>query len=130
MIASQQNEVLSLEWLPVGEYQLVIDYYFFVPETYRNFIRWLEKKYEINISPREEWILVLSPVNHYDGKPERMWREKGVFYYPRNMEITSVQWDVEDVNYFQSDFAQWLNYTLRTVKTEDQLQAVINFKIN
>ena len=130
LITSQQNEILSLTDLPVGEYQLVIDYYFFVPESYRSFIRWLEKKYWIGITPREEWILVLSPVNHYDWKPERMWREKWMVYYPWNMEITSVQWDVENVNYFQSDFAQWLNYTLRTVKTEDQLQAVINFRIN
>lgn len=130
LITSQQNEVLSLEWLPAGEYQLVIDYYFFVPESYRNFIRWLEKKYGIGITQREEGILVLSPVNHYDGKPERMWREKWMVYCPRNMEITSVQWDVENVNYFKSDFAQGLNYTLRTIKTEDQKQAVINFKIN
>ena len=130
LIAQQQTEILSLEWLPVGEYQLVIDYYFFVPESYRNFIRWLEQKYEISITPREEWILVLSPVNHYDGKPERMRREKWMVYYPRNMEITSVQWDVENVNYFQSDFAQWLNYTLRTDKSEDQKQAIINFRIN
>ena len=130
LITSQQNEVLSVEWLPAGEYQLVIDYYFFVPESYRNFIRWLEKKYGIGITQREEGILVLSPVNHYDGKPERMWREKWMVYYPRNMEITSVQWDVENVNYFKSDFAQGLNYTLRTIKTDDQKQAVINFKIN
>ena len=130
LITSQQNELLSLEWLPVWEYQLVIDYYFFVPETYRNFIRWLEKKYEINISPREEWILVLSPVNHYDWNPERMWRDKWMIYYPWNMEIISVQWDVEDVNYFQPDFAQGLNYTLRTVETQAQKQAVINFRIN
>ena len=130
LITSQQNEVLLLEWLPVGEYQLIIDYYFFVPESYRKFIRWLESKYEIKISPREEWILVLSPVNHYDGKPERMWREKWMFYYPRNMEIISVLWDVEDINYFQSDFSQWLNYTLRTEKIEDHKQAVINFRIN
>ena len=130
LITQQQNEIVSLEWLPVGEYQLVIDYYFFVPESYRSFIRWLEQKYEISLTPREEGILVLSPVNHYDWKPERMWREKWMVYYPRNMEITSVQWDVENVNYFQSDFAQWLNYTLRTVKTEDQKQAVINFRIN
>ena len=130
LITSQQNEVLSLSDLSVWEYQLVIDYYFFVPDSYKKFIRWLEKKYGIGITPREEWILVLSPVNHNDWKPERMWREKWMVYYPRNMEITSVGWDVENVNYFQSDFAQWLNYTLRTVKTEDQLQAVINFKIN
>ena len=130
LITSQQNEILSLTDLPVGEYQLVIDYYFFVPESYKNFIHWLEKKYQIGITPREEGILVLSPVNHYDWKPERMWREKWMVYYPRNMEITSVEWDVENVNYFQSDFAQWLNYTLRTVKTEDQKQAVINFRIN
>lgn len=130
LITSQQNEVLSLADLPVGEYQLVIDYYFFVPESYRNFIRWLEKKYEIGITSREEGILVLSLVNHYDWKPERLWREKWMVYYPRNMEITSVWWDVENVNYFQSDFAQWLNYTLRTVKNEDQKQAVINFRIN
>ena len=130
LITSQQNEVLSLSDLPIWEYQLVIDYYFFVPESYRKFIRWLEKKYGIGITPREEWILVLSPVNHNDWKPERMWREKWMVYYPRNMEITSVGWDVENVNYFQSDFAQWLNYTLRTVKTEDQKQAVINFRIN
>lgn len=130
LVTSQQNEVLSLSDLPIWEYQLVIDYYFFVPESFRKFIRWLEKKYGIGITPREEWILVLSPVNHNDWKPERMWREKWMVYYPRNMEITSVGWDVENVNYFQSDFAQWLNYTLRTVKTEDQLQAVINFRIN
>jgi hypothetical protein len=130
LITQQQNEIVSLEWLPVGEYQLIIDYYFFVPESYRSFIRWLEQKYEISLTPREEGILVLGPVNHYDWKPERMRREKWMVYYPRNMEITSVQWDVENVNYFQSDFAQWLNYTLRTVKTEDQKQAVINFRIN
>ena len=129
LITSQQNEVLSLANLPVGEYQLVIDYYFFVPESYRNFIRWLEQKYQIWITPREEGILVLSPVNHYDWNPERLWREKWMVYYPRNVEITSVWWDIENVNYFQSDFAQWLNYTLRTVKTEDQKQAVINFRI-
>ena len=130
LITSQQNEILSLEWLPVGEYQLVIDYHFFVPEVYRKFIHWLENKYDIQLTPREEWILVLKPVSHYDGDVQRMWREKWMVYYPRNMEIISVQWDVEDVNYFQSDFAQWLNYTLRTVKTEDQKQAVINFRIN
>lgn len=130
LITSQQNEILELNDLPVGEYQLVIDYYFFVPESYRTFIHSLEEKYGIQITPREEWILVLSPVNHYDWKPERMWREKGMVYYPRNVEILSVQWNVEDINYFQSDFAQGLNYTLRTVKSEDQLQAVINFRIN
>ena len=130
LITAQQNEILLLEWLPVGEYQLVIDYYFFVPESYRNFIKWLEKKYWIEITNREKWILVVSPVNHYDWDVERMWREKWMVYYPWNMEITSVQWDVEDINYFQSDFAQGLNYTLRTVKSEDQLQAVINFRIN
>ena len=130
LVTSQQNEILSLEWLPVGEYQLVIDYYFFVPESYRKFIRWLEKKYDIHLTQREEWILVLSPVNHYDWKPDRMRREKWMIYYPWNMEITSVQWDAEDIKYFQSDFAQWLNYTLRITGTEDQKQAVINFRIN
>ena len=130
LITSQQNEILSLESLPVGDYQLIIDYYFYIPELYRNFIHWLEKKYEIQITPREEGILVLSPVNHYDWKPERMWRDKWMIYYPWNMEITSVQWDVENINYFQSDFSQGLNYTLRTVKSEDQKQAIINFKLN
>jgi len=129
LITSQQNEVLSLQWLPVGEYQLVIDYYFFVPESYRNFIKKLEKKYGIKLTQREEWILVIKPVKYYDWDIQRMWREKWMVYYPRNMEIISVQWDVEDINYFQSDFSQWLNYTLRTVKTEDQMQAVINFRI-
>lgn len=130
LITSQQNEILTLDWLPVGEYQLVIDYYFFVPESYRKFIHKLEKKYGIEITPREEWILVLSPVNHYDWNPARMRWEKWMVYYPWNMEILSVEWDVEDINYFQSDFSQWLNYTLRTEKSEDQKQVVVNFRIN
>ena len=130
LITSQQNEILTLNGLPVWDYQLVIDYYFFVPELYRNFIHKLEEKYGIEITNREEGILVVSPVNHYDWTPERMWREKWMVYYPWNMVITSVEWDVEDVNYFNSDFSQGLNYTLRTVKTEDQKQAVINFRIN
>jgi hypothetical protein len=130
LITSQQNEILTLNGLPVWDYQLVIDYYFFVPEWYRNFIHKLEEKYGIEITNREEGILVVSPVNHYDWTPERMWREKWMVYYPWNMIVTSVEWDVEDVNYFYSDFSQGLNYTLRTVKTEDQKQAVINFRIN
>ena len=130
LITSQQNEILSLDWLPTGEYQLIIDYYFFVPESYREFIHWLEKKYNIQLAPREAWVLVIGLVNHNDWKPERMWREKWMVYYPRNMEIISVLWDVEDVNYFQSDFSQGLNYTLRTIKSEDHKQAVINFRIN
>ncbi len=129
LIKSQQNEVISLSDLPVGEYQLVLDYYFFVPEGYKNFISSLEKKYEISITNREEWILVLSPVNLYDGNPERLWREKWMFYYPWNMIINSVEWDVTNLQYFQSDFSQWLNYALRTVKSEDHLQAVINFTL-
>lgn len=130
LITSQQNEILSLEWLPVGDYQLVIDYYFFVPESYIKFIHWLEDKYGIKITSREEWILVIKPVNHWDWKPERFWLEKWIIYYPWNMQITSVGWDVEEINYFQSDFSQWLSYTLHTAKTEDQKQAVINFRIN
>jgi hypothetical protein len=129
LITSQQNEILSLDGLAAWEYQLIIDYYFFVPESYREYIHWLEKKYNIQLAPREAWVLVIGIVNHNDWKPERMWREKWMVYYPRNMEIISVLWDVEDVNYFQSDFSQWLNYTLRTIKSEDHKQAVINFRI-
>ena len=128
LITSQQNEILTLDWLPVGDYQLVIDYYFFVPESYRNFIHWLENKYNIQITSREEWILVMKPVNYGDSK--RMWRERWIVYYPWNMQVTSVAWDVEEDNYFQSDFSQWLSYILSTVKTEDQKQVVINFRIN
>lgn len=130
LIASQQNEVLSLADLPVGEYQLVIDYSLFVPESYRNFIRGLEKKYGIQLTPREEWILVLNPVSQYDGDIERMWWNRWFVYYPRNMTVTSVGWDVQNVSYYQSDFSQWLNYSLRTTKSQDQLQAVIDFRIN
>lgn len=129
LISSQQTDVVSLSGLKAGEYQLVLEYNFFVPEYYRRFIQAMQEKYEINITQREKWILVLSPVNHYDWKPERMRREKWMFYYPQNVIITSVEWDVENVNYFESDFSQWMNYTLRTINSDDQLQVVINFKI-
>ena len=130
LITSQQSEIISIEWLPEGDYQLVIDYYFFVPESYRKFIRWLEKKYWINITQREEWILVLSPIDYYNWTPKRMWRDRWMIYYPWNMTITSIEWDVESTNYFQSDFSQGLNYTLLTDKTEDKKQVVINFRVN
>lgn len=129
LIVSQQNDILSLKDLPTGEYQLVIDYYFFIPEQYRKYIKTLEEKYQIDITSREKWILVVNPVNFYDWNPERLWQNKWMFYYPWNMEILSVEWNVENVKYFQTDFSQGLNYTLRTTKTEDQLQAVINFRI-
>ena len=129
LIAAQQTEVLSLVDLPVGEYQLVIDYYFFVPEAYRNFIKKLAKKYDIQLTLREEWILVINPVYQYEWDIPRMWWNKGIVYYPRNMEVISIEWNTENIWKFQSDFSQWLTYTLRTVKSEDQLQVVINFKI-
>lgn len=128
LVMSQQNDIISLDWLPVGEYQLLIEYNFFVPESYKNFIKWLEKKYEIQITPREEGILVLRPVSHYDGDIERMWRNKWMIYYPWNMKIISTEWNIENVQYFESDWSQWMTYTLRTEKSQDQLQAVINFR--
>ena len=130
LITSQQNEIISLKWLSEGDYKLVIDYYFFVPETYRNFIRKLEKKYEISLTEREEGILVLNPVDTYNWTPKRMRRDRWMVYYPRNITITSIQWDVENSNYFQTDFSQWLNYSLLTLKTEDNKQVIINFTIN
>jgi len=130
LITSQQNEILSIEWLQEWDYQLIIDYYFFVPDSYLSFINKLEKKYEINLTERERGILVLNQVKGYNWTPSRMWRDRWMIYYPRNITITSVQWDVEDTSYFESDFSQWLNYTLLTDKKEDNKQVIVNFRIN
>lgn len=130
LLYSPVSEIISLDNLPAWNYQLIIDYNFFIPESYRNFITSLEKKYNISITSREKGILVTWPINHFWNTSNRFWENKWIIYYPRNITITSIEWDISDILKFQTDFSQWLNYIVYIDKNQDQKQIVINFTIH
>jgi hypothetical protein len=86
-----ENDILNVSRLDPGEYTLQIDYDFKVPEYYIQYIKQLEEKYGITLTPREQDILVLGPVQHENKQIPRRWETRGVIYLPQYVEITNVQ---------------------------------------
>ncbi len=108
-------------------YQLQIAYDFGVEERYKGFIRELEKKYKIKLTPREEHILVLKPIL-YEGEDElRRWATRGMIYFPPQVQILKVEGDVKAFGEFYPEFAKGVRYRMSTDKNFDSLEMKIVF---
>lgn len=128
-LASMENDILNVSRLDPGEYTLQIDYDFKVPEYYIQYIKQLEEKYGITLTPREQDILVLGPVQHENKQIPRRWETRGVIYLPQYVEITNVQWNARAHREFLSDFSKGLIYRISTNENTTTLQVLIDFKI-
>lgn len=128
-ISSTENDIINISQLLSGEYRIQIDYDFNVPDYYINFIRQLEKKYKITLTPREEDILVLWAVQHTNKQIPRRRETRGVLYIPTYIEITNVQGDAWAYREFSSDFSKGLIYRISTNQNNSTLQLLIDIKV-
>lgn len=128
-ISSTENDIINISQLNPGEYRIQIDYDFNIPDYYINFIRQLEKKYGITLTPREEDILVLWPVQHENKQIPRRRETRGVIYMPTYIEVTNVQGDAWAHREFTSDFSKGLIYRISTNQNNTTLQMLIDFKV-
>lgn len=129
LLYSCKCDIMPVWILSPWSYHLRITYYFDVPQSYVDFIVWLEQKYNIRMTDREKWILALQPARHYiTWREKRRWTRATV-YLPPNAKIIDTIWDIEKSENFSANFAQWVYYEMSTIKNQSEQWMRIYFTI-
>lgn len=122
-----KNDIVDISTLKNGKYTINIYYKFEIPKMYIDFIKDLEKKYEIEITDREMAILGLKSGIYEEpgfGKVRKRRETKATVYFPKYITVTNVTWDIYYQAPFTAPFANGVFYqagsiennSLRTIK--------------
>lgn len=127
VILETENDIIPVQNLQNGKYQLKICYTLNVPNFYINYMHNLEEKYNIKMTDRELSILALKPAL-YEGNNQEKWTEsKSTIYLPLNYNITEVYWNQDEYAKFQAPFANWLYYKMHINENNETKCIEINF---
>ena len=88
-----KNDIVDISTLKNGKYTINIYYKFEIPKMYIDFIKDLEKKYEIEITDREMAILGLKSGMYEEpgfGKVRKRRETKATVYFPKYITVTNV----------------------------------------
>lgn len=114
-----KNDVIDIHDLKDGKYTISIYYKFSIPEFYTDFIKDMEKKYEIQITDREQAILGLKS-GLYDepgqGKVRKRRETKATVYFPQYVTITNVTGDIYYQAPFTAPFANGVFYQAGSIE--------------
>ena len=128
-----KSDIVDIRDLKNGKYTINIYYKFSIPEYYPTFIKELEKKYEIQITDREQAILWLKS-GLYDepgqGKVRKRWETKATIYLPKNITVTNVTGDIYYQAPFTPPFANGLFYQMGSIENNTTKTIKINITIN
>ena len=124
------NDIIPIHHLENGRYTLQIAYDFNVPAYYLKFIQNLEEKYKVKLTPREEDILVLGPVQHENKPVPRRRENRGILYFSPHVEISDMRGNITMKSYFTTDFSKGALYRVSTNQNNSTMQVVIDFALN
>jgi len=130
IIIDTHNDIVNIKYLPKWKYFMKILYSLNVPPYYKNFIKELEQKYDIQITDRERWILALQPAKHFERVDARRRESKATIYFPLNTKILSFWWDTLEYKEFSTPFANWVFYRMNINKNNVTKSLTIKFEIN
>lgn len=128
-----KSDIVDISDLQNGKYTIVIYYKFQIPSFYPEFIKNMEKKYEIQITDREMAILGLKS-GVYDepgqGKVRKRWETKATVYFPKYITIKNITGDIYYQAPFTPPFANGIFYqagsiennSLRTITMEIEIK--------
>ena len=129
VVLSTENRKLNIESLSSWYYTIAINYSFDIPKTYFSAMRNMEKKYKVEMSWRERFILALQAENPDPREPLRWWETQEIIYFPKNTEILWIRGDVFDAWTFESDFANWASYKSRIIENQTTNNVVMDVRI-
>jgi hypothetical protein len=129
VVLSTENRKLNIESLSSWYYTIAINYSFDIPKTYFSAMRNMEKKYKVEMSWRERFILALQAENPDPREPLRWWETQEIIYFPKNTEILWIRGDVFDAWTFESDFAKWASYKSRIIENQTTNNVIIDVRI-
>lgn len=113
VLLEKYGDILSIKDLPAWIYDMQISYVLDIPKEYFDFIASLEKKYWITLTEREKSILALQPARYEPDLVDKRWETKATVYFPLNIDILDVQWEMFNNKYFVAPFANGLFYQMR-----------------
>ena len=129
VVLSTENRKLNVESLAPWEYTISINYSFDIPKTYFSAMSQLEKKYNIEMSWRERFILALQAENPDPEEPLRWWETQEIIYLPNNTEVLGIRGDVFDAWVFESDFSKWAYYKSRIIENQTTNRVVMSVRV-
>ena len=121
------NDQINIKNLKNGTYTMEIKYKISVPRYYKEYIKQLEEKNDIQLTQREFGILALSPTVGEDGV-QRFWESKSQLYYPHSISINNVTGAQNYVD-FVSPFGKGIDYIALTQENNQTTQLFIDFTL-
>lgn len=132
-VVDQTNDIVDISKLWSWIYNISVFYTLNVPEYYAKYIQSLEKKYWIALTARETAILALQPWFYEEpiyGMVKKRRETKSTVYFPPNVQIQNVEWELYYHENFQAPFANGLFYQMwiDTNNTTKSMQIQIEIK--
>ena len=112
ILIDTNQDIVNVQELIPWQYLMKIYYTLNVPNYYIDFIRNLEKRYEIEMTSREESILALRPAKYDDNIYEKRMETKATVYFPQNFKILDVVGQQQDHKTFNTPFSKGLYYKM------------------
>lgn len=104
IVKSSNNDIFDIKDLKSWDYLIKIIYNINMPQSYIDYIYWLEKKYWIKMTEREIHILWL----------DHVWDNRWLVYLPLNTKILWIDWDSYENQIFKTPFSQNVFYKLNS----------------
>lgn len=127
IIVDTKNDKVAIDELNPWTYTIHITYTLQVPNHYIQFIENLEKKYDIQLTERERWILAIQANTLPEWAPIRRWQSRSTIYIPSQFTINNIQGDMLEQNTFQAPFAKGIYYLMRIVDNNTSKKISITF---
>lgn len=121
------NDQLTIQDLPNGNYTIEVNYKISIPRYYKEYINQLAERYNITLTNREYGILSLAPTIDENGF-QRFWESKSQLYYPDTITINSITGD-ENHTHFTSPFGKGIDYVVLTQEDNTTKQIFIDFTL-
>lgn len=131
-VKEMRGDIVDIRDLDPGKYSMDISYELKVPEQYIQFIKNLEKKYEVQITDREKGILAIQSSVFDDpkrGKVTKRRETKSTLYVAKNVAITKVDWETLYQEKFTTPFANGLFYQMMINTNNTKKSVIIEFEI-
>lgn len=129
IIIDTHNDIFPIKKIWTWIHTMKVYYTLNVPNYYMDFIRNLEKKYDIEMTSRELSILAMKPAKYEDNIYEKRMETKATIYIPNNIKILEVNWDQQEYSEFHSPFANGLYYKMLINENNTTKSIEIKFEI-
>ncbi|MCK9467291.1 MAG: DUF4012 domain-containing protein [Candidatus Absconditabacterales bacterium] len=129
ILIDSDNDIVNIQDLMPGKYTMKIYYTLNVPNYYIDFIRDLEKKYQIEMTSREESILALRPAKYDDNIYEKWMETKASVYFPQSFQILDISGQQQEYRTFVTPFANGVYYQMLINTNHTTKTIEINFLV-